>query len=59
MRSVVKSGVWTSEFWVTAIVNVAGAIVALLAAYGMVRHEVAAAVVWLWCRRLRLLWCRW
>ena len=35
----IKPGVKTSEFWITAIVNIAGAVVALLAARGLLTAE--------------------
>jgi len=35
----VKPGVKTSEFWITAIVNIAGAVVAVLAARGLMTQE--------------------
>lgn len=34
-----KNGILTTEFWVTAIVNIVAAIVALLAARGLVSQE--------------------
>lgn len=34
-----KAGVYTTEFWLTAVANVGGAAIALLAAYGLVREE--------------------
>lgn len=34
-----KDGIYTTEFWLTAVANVAGAAIALLAAYGLVREE--------------------
>ena len=34
-----KPGIRTSEFWLTAVANIAGAIIALLAAYGLLREE--------------------
>ena len=34
-----KPGIRTTEFWLTAVVNIAGAILALLAAYGLVKQE--------------------
>lgn len=33
------SGIKTSEFWITAIANIAGAIVAILAARGLLTNE--------------------
>lgn len=36
MTSLTKPGVKTSEFWLTAVVNVAAAIIAILAARGLV-----------------------
>ena len=38
-------GIKTSEFWITASVNIAGAIVAILAAYGLITSEEQA--VWM------------
>jgi hypothetical protein len=34
-----KPGIKTTEFWLTAVVNIAGAVVALLAGYGLVRED--------------------
>jgi hypothetical protein len=34
-----KPGIYTTEFWLTAVVNIAGAVIALLAAYGLLREE--------------------
>ena len=34
-----KPGIQTSEFWLTAVTNVCGAIVALLAGYGLISSE--------------------
>ena len=34
-----KNGVFTTEFWVTVIVNVVAATVALLAAYGLLTEK--------------------
>ncbi len=34
-----KPGIKTTEFWLTAVVNIAGAALALLAAYGLIRQE--------------------
>jgi len=34
-----KPGLKTTEFWITAVVNIAGAIITLLAAYGFIRRE--------------------
>ena len=34
-----KSGIRTTEFWLTAVVNIAGAIIAILAAYGLIKEE--------------------
>ena len=34
-----KPGIRTSEFWITAVVNIAGAILAILAARGLVKAE--------------------
>ncbi len=34
-----KSGIHTSEFWLTATVNIAGAVLAVLAAYGYIKAE--------------------
>ncbi len=34
-----KPGFKTTEFWLTAVSNVSGALIALLAAYGLVRQE--------------------
>ena len=34
-----KSGIKTTEFWLTAVVNIAGAVLAILAAYGVVARE--------------------
>ena len=34
-----KPGIRTTEFWLTAVVNIAGAILALLAAYGLIKQE--------------------
>ncbi len=34
-----KSGIYTTEFWLTAVGNIAGAVLALLAAYGLLRRE--------------------
>lgn len=36
---ITKPGIKTTEFWVTAIVNIAGSVLALLAAYGLVKAE--------------------
>lgn len=35
----IKAGIKTTEFWLTAIVNVAGAVIALLAARGLMTGE--------------------
>jgi hypothetical protein len=37
----VKSGIYTSEFWVTAIVNIAMAVLGVLAARGLVSGDEA------------------
>lgn len=34
-----KPGIYTTEFWLTAVSNVAGATIAVLAAYGLVTDE--------------------
>ena len=34
-----KPGIKTSEFWITATINIFGAIIAILAAYGLIRSE--------------------
>ena len=34
-----KAGIKTTEFWLTAVSNIAGSAVALLAAYGLVSQE--------------------
>jgi membrane protein DedA with SNARE-associated domain len=34
-----KPGIQTSEFWLTAVTNICGAIVALLAGYGLISRE--------------------
>lgn len=36
-----KPGIYTTEFWLTAVSNVGGALIALLAAYGLVQQEQA------------------
>ena len=40
-----KPGIKTSEFWITAVVNIAGAIIAIMAAYGLIKSEEQA--LWL------------
>ena len=40
-----KPGIKTTEFWITAIVNIAGAVIAILAAYGLIKSEQQA--LWL------------
>ncbi len=35
----IKPGIQSSEFWLTAVANIGGAVIALLAAYGLVREE--------------------
>ena len=34
-----KPGIRTTEFWITAVVNIAGAVLAILAARGLVKAE--------------------
>jgi hypothetical protein len=34
-----KDGIHTTEFWLTAVTNIAGATLALLTAYGLLRRE--------------------
>lgn len=34
-----KPGIKTSEFWITAVSNIAGSILAIFAAYGLVKQE--------------------
>jgi multisubunit Na+/H+ antiporter MnhB subunit len=34
-----KQGYKTTEFWLTAVVNIAGAVIAILAGYGIVKGE--------------------
>lgn len=34
-----KPGIKTTEFWITAISNIAGSILAIFAAYGLVKQE--------------------
>ena len=34
-----KPGIKTTEFWITIVVNLAGAILAILAAYGLIKQE--------------------
>ena len=34
-----KPGYKTTEFWITAVANIAGSVVALLAGYGLIRAE--------------------
>ena len=34
-----KPGYKTTEFWITAVVNIAGAVIALLAGYGIIKNE--------------------
>lgn len=34
-----KNGIYTTEFWLTAVANVGGALIALLAAYGLLRED--------------------
>ena len=34
-----KDGIYTTEFWLTAVLNIAGAVIALLAGYGLLREE--------------------
>ena len=34
-----KPGIKTSEFWLTAVVNIAGSVLGILAAYGLVKQE--------------------
>lgn len=34
-----KAGIKTSEFWITAVVNIAGSILAIFAAYGLVKAD--------------------
>ena len=38
-------GIHTSEFWLTAVSNIIGAILAILSAYGLIAHE--AETLWL------------
>ena len=40
-----KSGIKTTEFWLTTTANIAGAIIAILAAYGLIRQE--ESTLWL------------
>ena len=40
-----KPGIKTSEFWITAVVNIAGAVIAIMAAYGLIKSEEQA--LWL------------
>jgi hypothetical protein len=35
----VKQGYKTTEFWITAVANIAGAVIAILAGYGMIKRE--------------------
>ena len=35
----IKQGYKTTEFWITAVANIAGAVIAILAAYGIVKSE--------------------
>ena len=34
-----KPGIQTSEFWLTAVMNICGAVMAVLAAYGLISKE--------------------
>ena len=34
-----KPGIHTTEFWLTAVANIAGAIIALLAGYGLITKD--------------------
>ena len=34
-----KPGIHTTEFWLTAVSNIAGAIIAILAAYGLIAND--------------------
>ena len=34
-----KAGIRTTEFWLTAVSNIAGAVLALMAAYGLLKNE--------------------
>ena len=34
-----KPGIKTTEFWITITVNIAGSILAILAAYGLIKQE--------------------
>lgn len=34
-----KPGIKTTEFWITVTVNIAGAILSILAAYGLIKQE--------------------
>lgn len=34
-----KPGIHTSEFWITAVANIAGAVIAILAAYGLIKEN--------------------
>jgi len=34
-----KPGIHTTEFWITVTINIAGAILALIAAYGLIKQE--------------------
>lgn len=36
-----KSGIHTTEFWLTAITNITGAVLLLLAGYGLIKQEEA------------------
>ncbi|MFN2136444.1 MAG: hypothetical protein ACK2UK_10855 [Candidatus Promineifilaceae bacterium] len=40
-----KSGIYTTEFWLTAIANIAGAVFAILVIYGILKQE--EAELWL------------
>jgi len=40
-----KPGIKTTEFWLTAATNIAGAVIAILAAYGLIKQEHSA--LWL------------
>ena len=34
-----KPGIKTTEFWITAVINIAGSILAIFAAYGLINAE--------------------
>jgi hypothetical protein len=36
-----KPGIYTTEFWLTAVVNITGAVLLLLAGYGLIKQEEA------------------